>query len=232
MRRVMMQVVLCAALGLSLALAWWIGRYHAAALSVTLDAPRRFESSTLNLDVRLPTGWKAEIANETRGAMLMVTEPKEKYGAQRTLTIQVRPVGAGITLDQLIPKLAGNRMPEGSPRKVEILGTPGLLLEYPLEHVEASPDGVATVRPPLLIACTIVPGPRPVRVSVLLQGVYTLAPADFDLVRLVAQSLALSDPKHPVSPISKSVEEPDDAPGQAPDPDGQDSPTDSPPHDR
>jgi hypothetical protein len=223
LRRLLMQGVLCAGLGLSLALAWWIGRIHAAALTVQLGAPQSFQIPGLDLDlnVRLPVGWKIErtkpsIRNPKSAAilveptdvekMIVATESEKAYGTQRTLIIHIQPVDASMSPEIAVSKLADDRIPKGGPGKVEILGTPGIFVEYPLETLGTVPDSegrsMTQINPTLLIACAVIPGPQPTLVAVELHGVFTSAPADFDLVRSVAKSLAHSDPKHPAPPIS------------------------------
>lgn len=231
LRRMMMQALLCAALGVTIALAWWVGRIHAAALAVKLDEPHRFADQTLSLDVRLPVGWKSEMGYESGGPALVVTEPKPAYGVQRILTILVRYVNASASVEKVASKLAGNRPLGGSPSRLKILGTQGVLVEYPLERSGSSPGGEGILLPEL-IGCAIVPDDRPTVVCVKLTGLLSVAPADIDLLRSVAESLARSDPKHPLTPVSKSLEEPEELQGPVPAPNRQESPTDSDSHGR
>jgi len=201
-----MQVVLCAALGVTIVLAWWVCQLHAAALSVKLGDPQPIPE--VGLVGRLPVGWTKK-TGETLGKVAL-TEPKSKYRVQRTLTLRVWPLNESEhhTIEEIASDFTKDR-PSLVVRKLDFLGTTGILLEYPTEHRE-SEAGEPMIVPPQILACTITPGPIRWVVTVRLDEQSSLVPADFDLVEAVAKSLIRSDnlmSKAKQSPIGPVLEE-------------------------
>lgn len=212
-RRITMQVALCAGLAVTVALAWWVGHSHAAALAVKLDEYRAFHNSTVDLDVRPPIGWKREIKEDDR---LVFTETPARFGVKRQLHVIASPLtardGAAADLEKIATDALGT--PHVAPRNFKMLGEMGALYEYPNA----------------IIACTVLGGAKPRAVCVAMTFLPPSAapgPADVEAVLQMAQALKASDPAHPLprvaenSPVeaaprlpSIGVKEPPDDPDQ------------------
>ena len=218
----MMQAALCAALAASVALAWWVGRNHAAALAVKLDEPRSFPSPALSLDLSLPVGWKTKNLQLKGSPAVLAVEEPPRYGTQRKLIVVVKSDidfarGSASGDAEKVASFLVGRSAVGAPRTAQMLEGPGFIFEYPVERREKVP-GVVKELLPQLVACTVVAGPHPVAVCVILTGVKPLAPADFEALKRVAQALKRSDPAHPVPLVPDTLEEPKESVNESPGP--------------
>jgi len=195
-----MQVVLCAALGLTIALAWWVSRTRAAALEVKLGTPQLFVNRVMSLSVRLPIGWTTKEFDEEMPPQLLASESETTFGAQRMLIIAVqrKQVANGHlpTPEEIASSGMDGRSFSPHPRQFDFLGNPGVILEYP-------PKPGEKLRP-ILRASTVIPGPKPVAVTVTLglESLRLFIPSDFDLLKSVAQSLRRANlSEHGIPPI-------------------------------
>lgn len=204
-----MQATLCASLGVTVILAWWLGRIHAANLEVKLDGPQTWVNSVLKLDVRPPVNWKIEIyPPEDNTAEAKLTEEKARYGSQRLIDIFLEGLSPDEPLpdaEQQLNHVMGNR-PTGVVEKIEMMGHSGILKEYP----PVVPDPAAGGRGLRAIVCAfvVVPGQRPALVQVRMIGPFTFTSTDIAVLRTVAQSLQASDPLHPAPPLTDTLVKP------------------------
>jgi hypothetical protein len=199
-RRMAMQVVLCAALGLTVALAWWVSRTRAAALAVKLGPPQLFVNKVMSLNVRLPIGWVIKDFDDQVPPELLASESETSFGAQRMLIIAVQRERAANghlpTPEEIASSDMDGRTFSPPARQFEFLGNPGVILEYP-------PKPGEKLRP-ILRASTVIPGPKPVAVTVTLglEALRPFIPSDFDLLKSVAQSLRRANlSEHGIPPI-------------------------------
>jgi hypothetical protein len=224
-----MQVVLCGALGLTIALAWWVERTHAAALAFTLGPVQRFINNVASLDIRVPVGWRATVEEDEPGeAALLAAEGKPRYGRSREVILRVHRIASRVPLpspEDAAATVMEGQLPVRPPEKLDFLGVPGTLIEYaPVEGEIGGADG----RPPALCACAVIADPR-IAVSIELIGVHTFAAADVDLVRSLAKALTLADLTHPIPLLPNAAEmdwraSPKTQDPKAPKPDNPDSP--------
>jgi hypothetical protein len=191
-----MQVVLCAALALTVALAWWVQRTHAGALAFKLGPPQRFVNKIATLGLRMPIGWKVRREYDEPGeAALVAEEGKPRYGRPRELVLRVHRIAGHVPLpsaeDAALTVMEG-QSPARPPEKLDFLGVAGTLIEFAPTEGEGGADDA---KPPALCACAVVADPR-VAVSVELVGVRTFAAADVDLIQSLAKALTLVDAAH------------------------------------
>ncbi len=204
-----MQAALCVSLAMTIAIASWVDQSRATALAVAMGQPQGFYNDMLNLNLRLPEGWKLKTIVQTDEAFVVATEVRKIYGTRRTVTVLLKRLRRSMTPKDLADQMERGRLAVGSPRPFDFLGQRGIVQEYPLEHGE-SDDGTPRMLMPALQAAAVLPAER-LGVIVQLQGVRSFAPADWDLLRSVAQSLALMDSAHPPPPLPDTgpVDQPD-----------------------
>ena len=181
-----MQVVLCAALGVSVALAWWIGHVHAAVLNPSLGDAKTFANRVFDVEVRLPVDWKIEgYSPDDVPARLDVVEDKPAFGSIRAISIiaeRLQPSSPLPTPGQLVGYVMGNR-PFTREISFELLGQPAVLREYP--QISGRETG-KTFRA-ALYACAVIPGQKhAAMIGVSMKGPLTFAPADIELLKNIA----------------------------------------------
>src|SRR5262249_32456325 len=127
-RRVMMQVVMCLALGATVVMAWSVTKRHAAALHVELGSPKVFANSMLSIQARMPAGCRIAFEVTEGAAVIAANEVRTQLGLQRTLEIVLRRETVkekDTPVEELAVNLKG-RAPLGPARKLPILGTDGV----------------------------------------------------------------------------------------------------------
>lgn len=216
LRRILMQVVLCAALGATLGLAYWVEKTHAAALAVTLEPPKAFKNQVLDIDIRLPAGWKIELGIDADSGdpVLRATELYPHYRVRRQFELQLSSVpgrGALPSPEEVAEEDTKGRQSVGPTQKLDFLGTPGVLIEYPFTPGAEVVEGRQTGLKPMLLACAVLPRQR-VKVTLLMVGPANFAAADVELIRSVATGLALDDAAHPAPELTSA---PREAPAQS-----------------
>jgi hypothetical protein len=201
-----MQLVLCAALAVTLALAWWIGHAHAIALTVGLGPPQTFKNPAMDLVIRAPDGWRQYAKPDS--ADIVFAETKRHYGARRAVRVDLKLLGKGAlpTPEQVIANDVGNGTTTFA-QKFTFLGHEGALAEFPELN---DPTTGRIVRSSILYACTILPGSKPTAVRVIMTGPFSFAPADIELLENIAQALQPVDPAHPYPEITPTAD--NDAP--------------------
>lgn len=204
-----MQVVLCAALGVSVSLAWWVSRIHAAALVSRLGPTLRFDNDLLPLDLRVPEGWtvEREAADDTDLALerIRTTEAQAHFGSVREVEVRVQRIRPKVDLPS--PEGVANdensdRVQVGTSERLDFLGNPGVLINYPRSQEETA-EGPVTLKP-ALFACTVLPD---VRVAVSLEMVgkpfFVPTPADAALLTSIAKSMSRADLSQKAPPIPR-----------------------------
>jgi len=199
-----MQSVLGGVLGLSILLAWWIGRQRAASLEPALGEIRTYANDAMPLSLRLPAGFDAEVRfdGDHHPIILLLIEDKPQFGIRRRIGVQVDALDGNApapTPEKLIGLESGHRAAHLPASQVDFLNTRGALVEIPATQ-ELDEDGEMRMMSPLVLAAAVLPG-RAVAVTIELRGPRAIAPADEALVRKIAQSMSIADPKKPVGII-------------------------------
>jgi hypothetical protein len=193
MRRRVMQAVLCALLGLTVALAWWVGQARGRSLAVKIGEARDFASPYpyVSLSVRFPEGWVASTRRMPSHWSVVAEEQKsDDNSSRRMISVAEYPLPADAqaqTPEEFATSDLGPREHLVRPGKIDFLGNPGVLIDVP-PQIERDDDGSVRRGVGELYACTILPASH-MAVTVRLLGPLAFAPADFDIVRSVAQSL-------------------------------------------
>jgi hypothetical protein len=187
----MMQGVLCAILGLTVLLAWWVGHTRGRALAVTLDGPAGYPAAHPMLSIRFPKGWAVVTHGRSSPWSAVAQEQgQSEESAPRVISVSQRRLSGEdltITSDEFANnELTGRERP--SPRgRIDFLGAPGVIIEVPAQ-LEQDDDGTVRRIDAELYAFTVNPTSR-IAVAVKLSGPSAFAPGDYDLLRSVAQSL-------------------------------------------
>jgi hypothetical protein len=210
----MMQAVLCAGLSLSIVLASWVGLSRARALDVRLGSLQKFPNPVRNVDLRLPPDWPTEIRTvelaspgerQLPAAILEAMEPEVHFGARRNLHVCVSPAfvkdnGTFDTADEVLEGLV--KRAHGTKSRFDFLGQPGVIAKYPAQIR----SGEAEEIPALVVACVVIPGPRPMACTIWLDGLSTLSTADIHVLEKVAASVVLDDPPKRIPEVSHTTE--------------------------
>jgi hypothetical protein len=186
----MMQGVLCAILGLTVLLAWWVGHTRGRTLAVTLGEPAGYPAAHPMLSVRFPKGWTVVTHGRSSPWSAVAQEQgQSEESAPRILIVsESRLSGEDLTMtsDEFANnELAGRDHPPGS--RLDFLGGSGVIIEVPAQ-LQQDEDGMVRRIDAGLYAFTVNPKSR-IAVAVQLSGPSAFAPGDYDLLRSVAQSL-------------------------------------------
>ncbi len=200
--------MLCASLGLTTALAWWVGHVRAAAQMVVLGQPQTFANDVLPIEVCLPplTNWALEETNGNGFSVLDISEETSRYGTHRSIQLWlVRADVTGeppLTLRQFADQQARGRSAIGV-SQLDFLDTSGIVVEYPVEYRGKS-AGRFQASPAMLVACAMVQKPIPTIVCLQMDSLTEFTPTDHELIQLLAKSLSLVNPAHAAPTIPKA----------------------------
>jgi len=181
-RKIAMQVVLCAILGVAIFFAWMINRRHVAEIIPTQFEPQTFE----NLVVQAPKNWEVvQIGDQAMGFV----ETHGLLGVNRTITLRQESIrrSSNLSAKQVATTKLGDLLGDEPFQSVDFLGQHGVMVEVPA-HVEYN-----GYRPAFLFACVVLPSRQVV--SVEMSGMYSTAPGDRQLFKRILGSLQMAGGK-------------------------------------
>jgi hypothetical protein len=187
----MMQGVLCAILGLTVLLAWWVGHTRGRALAVTLGDPAGYPAAHPMLSIRFPKGWTVVTHGRSSPWSAVGQEQGQSEESAPRIIIVSESRLSGEDLAMTSDEFASNELagreraaPQG---RLDFLGGSGVIIEVPAQ-LQQDDDGTVRRIDAGLYAFTVNPKSR-IAVAVKLSGPSAFAPGDYDLLRSVAQSL-------------------------------------------